>query len=159
MKKFFIAALVLATTVVNAAEITVLEAQLPTVDGRSTMTDTRFYINTKTMEGFAKVSVSEQRYVYTDGCTWDASGRCFPSRHRTPVIEVIFQETVKIDNLMLMGDKVIFHGAEGDVDCGTMGVSRVLKVPTLYLSGNCQLTSRVVGTRNNSKIVVKLNTK
>lgn len=156
MKKFIIAALVLCTSMVYAAEVTVMEENITGIDSFRSMVDARFHMDQKTGEGFVKVTVTEERMV-NGGMFCDQWGRCYP-RHM-PMPTVVFEDSAKIEGLMLMGDKVMYHGAEGDVDCGKMGVSRVFKRPTIYLNGNCKLSGRVSGNWHNSKVVVVLKTK
>ena len=57
------------------------------------------------------------------------------------------------------GDDVIYQGAEGDVVCGTMGRSRVFRVPTFYLSGKCDLEGTIVKENGMNKLSVKFKTK
>lgn len=163
MKKLILAALVLVSAAVNAAEVVVYEAQLPLLQssGRA-LVDARFQMDFNTNEGFMKVSVSEQRFIYSpDSGHYDQTGRWYPGgpgRYQ-PTIVIIFKDTAKIEGLMLMGDKVIYHGAEGDVDCGTIGESRVFRRPIIYLSGKCELVSTIVSDRYSDKLVVTLKTK
>jgi hypothetical protein len=164
MKKFLVAFLVLASMAVNAAEVVVLEAELPVINRAGALVDTRFYMDLKTGEGFVKAAVSEQRYTDFPGNTWcsyDQWGRCIPNQRPfpTPIQVLVFSDTVKVEGLMLMGDQAVYTGAEGNVICGTIKPSRILKVPTLYLSGNCDLDGKIVKNGNNSKLVVTLKTK
>jgi hypothetical protein len=169
MKTFILALLVLATTAVGAAEITVLDTQIPMLRGRTSV-DTKFYIDQNSHEGFAKVTVTEEEYIthYPTGfCDdWGYGGgygrrhpgdyygnrygryghnRCFP--RTTTIQRTVLEEKVKIDGLVLEGTKVMYNGADAVVECGNMGVSRVLKVPTFYLSGKCKLEGRIFGNK------------
>jgi hypothetical protein len=150
MKKMIIAVLVLATTLVNAAEVTVLETELYTgTDTYNTYVQSSFYMDQQTGKGYVKVSVVEQ-YSYPDPRNpWN----------RNPILRQVFQDTVRVEGLELVDDKVIYSGAEGEVECGTMGVSRVFKRPTIYLSGNCDLYGRTVGHWHKRKLLVTLETK
>ncbi len=156
MKKFILAALVLCTSAVYAADVVVMDEPIQLMSNNFATVDARFHMDQTTGEGFVKVTVTEERMTYGGGMC-DHYGRCYPQR--MPMPYVIFEESAKIDGLMLMDDKVIFHGAEGDVDCGKMGVSRVFKKPTIFLNGNCKLSGRVSGRFNDSKVVVVLKTK
>ncbi len=156
MKKFILAALVLCTSMVYAAEVTVMEENITGLDSFRTMVDARFQMDQKTGEGFVNVTVTEERMTYGGGFC-DQFGRCYPQR--MPMQVVVFDESAKIEGLMLMDDKVVYHGANGDVDCGKMGVSRVFKKPTIFLNGNCKLSGHVSGNWHNSKVVVVLKTK
>lgn len=163
MKMFIMTALLLSSFVANAAEVNVLEADIRVFDTFRTHVDSRFHIDTNTNEGYVKVSVREDQIIYNGGNSggyYDQYGRWhpIPTPPQTTSINIM-NKTVKVEGLSLVGNKVIYQGAEGEVDCGTMGVSRVFKVPTLYLNGNCKLESDLVHTRTGSKVVVTLITK
>jgi hypothetical protein len=162
MKKLLFSVLLLAVSLVNAAEIRVLEAELPHRSFMQARVNAHFYMDMNTHEGFVTVQVTEQvpDFGRSGYCDMDPHGnRCVPHGHPQPNRIQIFSQKVKVDGLMLMGDKVIYHGAEGDVVCGTMGVSRVFKRPTIYLSGKCILSGKIVGRRSNSRVIVDLHTK
>ena len=156
MKKFLFSALILATSIVNAAEVTVLDTEVPLLQTFDTFVDTRFHMDQTSGEGFVKVTVSENRIEYNGGY-YDHMGRWYPTRTTVPV--VVFQETVKVDGLNLIEDQVIFQAEEGEVNCGKMGVSRIFKKPTIYLNGNCKLSGKITGKWERSRVVVKLKTK
>ncbi len=156
MKKFILAALVLCSSMVFAAEVVVLDEPIQLMTHNFATVDARFHMDQTTGEGFVKVAVIEERM--TDGRVFcDQFGQCYPQR--MPMPSVVFQDSAKIDGLMLMDDKVIFHGENGDVDCGKMGVSRVFKKPTIFLNGNCKLIGRITRKWNSSNVVVVLKTK
>jgi hypothetical protein len=174
MKKLILVIIALASSMVHAADlVTVLEADLPYLRTGRASADSRFHIDTDTKEGFVKVEVSELETIYTRpmGCGgyYGPRGPRGPRMPRGPrycppmpttVQRTVFQTTVKIENMILVDKQVIYQGTEGEVVCGTMGTSRVMRVPTLYLSGNCELTSRVLhGGRYGSRVVVTLKTK
>lgn len=163
MKKFILGALVLVSSVVNAAEVVVLESKLPYVQQNRAFVETRFYMDTKTGEGYVKAAVNEERFDNFPGtgwCSYDPYGRCYPGPHTTQRrIVQIFSDKVKVEGLVLMGDQAVYQSAEGNVVCGTMGVSRVFKVPTLYLSGNCKLSGAISREGRDQILVVKLITK
>ena len=154
MKKFILAALLVCSSAF-ADEVTVMDEGLPGIGQYYTTVDARFHMDQATGEGFVKVYVTEERPGL--GGHYDSNGRWYPNRMPMPV--TIFSETVKVDGLMLMGDRVMFHSPEGDVDCGKMGVSRVFKRPTIYLNGNCSLSGELKGRWSNSRVVVTLKTK
>ena len=166
MKKFFVAALVLCSAVVNAAEVTVLDKSIILMNTYRTIPDARFQMDKASGEGFVKVTVEQERQTVIYNYPGSYPGPHYPGRypypgdHRMPQVITerftVFEDMVKVEGLALVGDKVMYHGVEGAVDCGTMGVSRVFKVPTIYLNGNCKLTSRIA---NYSRVVVKLQTK
>jgi hypothetical protein len=155
MKSLIVAALLLGTTFANAAEVLVLDTQLPISRSFATRAFARFYMDQTTGEGFAKITATEERYIdMNPGCRVGPNGQCFPMPPQTmPVI--ILEETVKIEDLALVGDKLIYNGAEGEVSCGTLGVSRVFKKPTIYLSGKCSLEARIKGSNLKVNFITK----
>lgn len=58
---------------------------------------------------------------------------------------------------MKLADKLVTF--EDRVDCGKMGTSRIFKVPTFFLSGNCTLDYDRVNVSGEKRILVKLMTK
>ena len=163
MNKFFIFFMFVFSAFVNASDVVVLEETIPSIRPGHELINTSLFMNLKTGEGFAKTIVAEDEY-YPYPNRWCQNGpngpyaNCFPSQ-RPP--RVVFSKTTKIAGLTLVDDKAIFTGAEGEVICGTMGVSRIFKIPTLYLSGNCELYGEVKRdvNSNNSILVVTLKTK
>ena len=153
--KSLILALALVTTSAFAEEITLLSTTTPITRGFQSVSS-KFSIDTDMKEGFAKIVVSEQYTVYVRRC--DGGG--YPhgpicSTYPETQYRTVLTEKVKIEGITMNGDDVIFQGAEGDVLCGTMKLSRVFRVPTLYLTGKCELESRI---RNNT-LTVKFITK
>ena len=148
MKKLILAALALTSSTVFAGQVTVLEAKVPVIESSNQTATTRFYMDQKTGQGYVKAIVTERIFDH------------HPNRDNGPSTIQVFSETVKVDGLVLMGDQAVYQGAEGNVVCGTMGTSRVFKVPTLYLSGDCVLTSTLMRDgRKSKKLVVTLITK
>lgn len=164
MKKIIFLAMILAASFAQANELTVLESDVNVMSFRA-LSDARFQIDQDTQEGFVKVIVSEERPVidYNGGGLpgpFPGGYNPFPQWNPTPMMVAVFEKTVKVDGLMLMADKVIYHAKEGSVECGTMGVSRIFKRPTIFLSGKCVLsTSLKQLSRRKFKVVVTLKTK
>lgn len=161
MKKIFVLAMLAVTSMVSAAEINVVEADLPPLNTFRSMVDSRFYVDKATGEGFVKVDVSEERYIY-HGPSYPRGpypGPWYPAPVPTPTYVSVYRDTVKVPGLVLVGDKVMYHSNEAAVDCGTLGVSRIFKKPTIYLSGNCTLTDRVISTSRGAKVIVNLKIK
>jgi hypothetical protein len=172
MKTLLAMIFIAGSTFAQATEITVLDTAVRALRPMSSV-NAIFYMDLDTNEGFVKVKVTEESYVpapifYDDGFYggyYGRRGRYYPRggfyRQSAPIrtIQTVFEDTVKIEGLSLVGDKVIFNAPEGEVECGTMGKSRILKVPTLYLSGACTLSGRIEGSRTNTRVVVKFKTK
>ncbi|WP_408095690.1 hypothetical protein ACJVC5_11655 [Peredibacter sp. HCB2-198] len=157
MKKTMIAALVLATSIANAAEVTVLNTQVATTPRSiSTTAFAKFQIDFDTKETYAKILVTEEVMEYWGGTNYPFPNGPWSPNRPMPSTMTVFSDSVKIDNLILVDDKLIYQGAEGEVECGTMGVTRVFKKPTLLLNGNCKLDADV--TRGGD-LTVKFITK
>ena len=148
MKKLILAALALTASTVFASEVVVLDKDVQYYNDAHFQISTRFYMDQESGQGYVKAFVAERRSQYR------GRGESEVSYH------TIFSDTVKVDGLVLMGDQAVYQGAEGNVVCGTMGTSRVFKVPTLYLTGNCNLDSTFVKvSRGTRKLTVTLKTK
>lgn len=147
MKKLILAALALTASNVFAAEqVVVMEATVPVIYNTNSYAQTNFYMDQQTGLGYVNAYVSESvpRHPQDGG----------PSYSRT------FSNKVQVPGLVLMGDQAVYQGATGNVVCGTMGVSRVFKVPTLFLSGDCVLSSVLMKDgKNSKKLIVTLTTK
>jgi hypothetical protein len=163
VKNFILAVFALASICAHAGEVTVLEAELSNYAYARAVSEARFFMDTTTGEGFVKAQVYEERFSDFPGNTWcsyDRYGNCIPHRQMpAPVQVLVYAKTQKVEGLMLMGDQAVYQGEQGNVVCGTMKPSRILKVPTLYLSGNCKLNSKIVKNGMNSKLIVTLKTK
>jgi hypothetical protein len=174
MKTVIIATLVLASSAfAQASDVTVLSTNLPATRGYTTV-DTKFYIDTDMKEAFAQISVDEQITVYVQDCSYGGNrgpGYPYPGRYPQPYpgrycqtypqtrINTVLTDKVKIEGMTMNGDDVIYQSAEGDVVCGTMGRSRVFRVPTFYLSGKCDLVGKIVKTNGADLLTVKFVTK
>jgi hypothetical protein len=60
---------------------------------------------------------------------------------------------LEVPGLMMVGETLVLMTAEGNVDCGIMGKSRVLRVPVLRLTGKCEVQT----TLNGKNIDISLN--
>ncbi len=174
MKKVIIASLVLASTAfAQASDVTVLSTTVPATRGLTTV-DTKFYIDTEMKEAYAKINVDEQVTVYVRDCSGGYGpgprpgpgypGPGYPGGaycRTVPQTQYrnVLTDKVKIEGMTMNGDDVIYQGAEGDVVCGTMGRSRVFRVPTFYLSGKCDLVGTIVRENRMNKLTVKFTTK
>lgn len=161
MKKFILAALMICSTVsAFAAEIVLLDTQIPSRAYFMTYASTRIQVDQNTSEAFVDVTVTEERPMHNPGPGWcDQWGRCHPNRMPMPMQVEIFSQRIKVEGLMLMGDRLVFQGEQADVDCGYLGVSRVFRKPTLYLNGNCKASANIVGNYRDQRVVVKFKTK
>lgn len=150
MKKLTLAILALCISVAQAAEINVYEANYRSVHDYPTQVHSRFVIDMDTHEGYVNVEALEERVVSSG-----SPRSSIPNR----MTVVVFSDQVKVEGLIFMGEKIIYRGETSDIECGTLGVSRVFKRPTIYLNGNCSLSSRITKNRDQRKVVVKLITK
>jgi hypothetical protein len=158
MKKIMLAALLLVASAAQAAEVVVLEANLPVVSRGREFVSTKFHMDTKTGEGFVKATVIEEVTIWINE-TWCTPQFCQTRPVPQTTISQIFVDTKKIEDLVLMGDQAVYQGTDGNVVCGTMRPSRIFRVPTLYLSGNCSLESKIERSGVAAKLVVTLRTK
>lgn len=147
MKKLILATLALTASTVFASEVVVLDKDVRYYNDTHFQVGTRFYMDQESGQGYVKAFVSERRSHYRGRGDFEIS--YYP----------LLSETVKVEGLVLMGDQAVYQGAEGNVVCGTMGVSRVFKVPTLYLTGNCKLSGAIRREGRDNKVLVKLITK
>ncbi|HXH74699.1 MAG TPA: hypothetical protein VNJ08_07020 [Bacteriovoracaceae bacterium] len=145
MKKIVLVALMLTASLTYASEVTVLEAELPYVKGL-VAAGARFAANADRSQGYVNVSVTELT---------SNDGPDVP----TQTMAIIFNKNVKVDGLEIVGDKVMYQGTEGAVECGTLGFTRVFKKPTIYLTGNCKIKADVYRHNGKHTVVAKLRTK
>lgn len=127
--------LIVLTTL--AASLSAFAAELPVMDVNSTKTrgaalSTRFEVNLQ--DGTAGVSLTATKSVHM--------GRSHRVSYKT--WEKIVPE------LALVNDKLML----GDVECGTMGETRIFRRPVLNLSGKCD----VVAKRENGIVKVSIVT-
>jgi hypothetical protein len=184
MKSVILASLVLATTAfAQASEVTVLSTNLPATRGYTSV-DTKFHIDTEMKEAFAEIEVEEQITTYVRSCNGGYNGPGYnypgprypypgpgypypgsgnPGRYCQTIPQTqyrsILSNRVKIEDMTMNGNDVIYQSAEGDIVCGTMGRSRVFRVPTFYLSGKCSLVGKIVNDNGVSTLSVKFITK
>jgi len=149
MKNLLLIVLVFASSAVMAESVVLLDTKIA-VGFDPTVASSKFYMDTQTGQGYAKVNVTEYERVTLPipDTRCDRFG-CFPAPGRNPIprIRTIFQDTIMIENLKLVNKEMIYTSENGEVNCGTLGTSRVLRRPTLYLTGNCKLTSILVYDR------------
>ncbi len=152
MKKLF-AAFVLLSQVAVAGELVVFEkalSELPTFQS----TDSIFQVNKQTSEGYIRLVASRlQRRRLCSGPVGERD--CMPDLW----MEAVFAEDVIVPDLRLEGDKLIYRGPMGSIECATLGRSRVLRRPTLFLSGACQSKEEVLWKNGVQVLQLKFVTK
>ena len=175
MKTLIIASLVLASSAfAQASDVTILSTNLPATRGYTSV-DTKFFVDTEMKEAFAKINVDEQVTVMVQDCSGGYGpgprpypgprypGPGYPGRYCRTIPQTqyrtLFSDKVKIEGMTMNGDDVIYQSAEGDVVCGTMGRSRVFRIPTFYLSGKCDLVGSIVRENGGNKVSVRFVTK
>ena len=155
MKKFILLTLVLTSFTAMATEvITILDTRIqPSYEMQTT--SSKFYVDTKSGQGYAKVAVDEfQREVFPGPVRCDEFG-CYPDRQPTRIARRVFNQQVMIVNLRIENKEMIYSTENGDVNCGRLGTSRIFKIPTIYLSGKCVLRE----TLNYDRLRVTLTIK
>jgi hypothetical protein len=164
--KMLLASLLLGASLAHAGTTqTVLDV---TVVGtsRADAVDASFQMDETTGMGYAHVTITQEIYSpynwpngggYGGGYNCTPYGGCFPAPMPRPMPEmrVVYDKTVAVQGLSLHGDSMIFAGTNGDVDCGTMGYTRVFHRRAIFLSGNCSLTTSM----NNGELIVNFNAK
>ena len=170
MKTLIIASVVLASSAfAQASDVTILSTNLPATRGYTSV-DTKFFVDTEMKEAFAKINVDEQVTVMVRDCSGGygpgprpGPGPGYPGRYCRTIPQTqyrtLFSDKVKIEGMTMNGDDVIYQSAEGDVVCGTMGRSRVFRIPTFYLSGKCDLVGSIVRENGGNKVSVRFVTK
>lgn len=155
--KYFTLALLALSTAAFAADMTILDVEAPLLS-RTDSVSTKFKIDKTTGEGSADISVVREIPAPWTGGGWTSCtpyGGCIPQPPRIPEMRVMFEQNVVIENLALHGDRIIFASDAGDVDCGSLRMSPVLRIPTIYLSGNCRLSGMI----NAGRLTVTFKTK
>lgn len=162
MKKLFFAMLI--STSALAAEVVVMD--IPARDLRgANVVETRFVVN----EDMGTVSVrmdagrTEVQCMggyygpggYYRGGYYRPGPYGHPANHCMTYTRDIMTVTEEVPG-MTVEDKVV--SLDGVV-CGKMGISRVLKVPTLYLNGSCKLVEKMVRVNGEKRLMVKVVTK
>lgn len=141
-----------------AERVVLLETQVPyTMD--YTQSGAKFFMDTNTGMGYADVYVDEYRRDvypypggYPGGVRCDRWG-CYPTPVPTPQVFRILSKRVEVPNLNLVDKEMIYNGVNGEVNCGKLGLSRVLRRPTLYLSGACELKTYIT---NRDRLTLEL---
>lgn len=133
MKKMIALVTILASMAVSASEIKVMKIDANKA-GRGTLS-TRFEVNLNDNTAGVSVRITKRN----------------PGKNHTTTSRS-FEKIVA--DLRLNGDILELDVDGKVVNCGTMGVTRVFKLPTLKLSGNCD----VVAKRVNGDVVVSIIT-
>jgi hypothetical protein len=153
MKFILIASLILGTTFAQAADRNILDVNIP-LSRSGDSVDTSFQMNTSTLQGSVRVTVTQQRYEtnpfpgggYGGGYGGCPFGNCYPGPgggygrpfpQPMPVPVTIYEDLIPVSGLRLEGKQVMYDGENGAINCGYLGYSRIFKVPTIYLSGKC----------------------
>ncbi len=106
--------------------------------------DAKFYMDQVTGQGYAKLNVTETYYRYsppTSRC--DQYGCHTVPGHRIPTTRTILRETIEIEGLTITDNLITFSHNHKEINCGKLGRSRVLRRPTIYLTGNCKLNTYI----------------
>ena len=78
-------------------------------------------------------------------------GFCLP--RPIPRTRTLFADTVEVEGLSLLGNRLVYAAETGDIDCGLYGTTYVLRIPALYLNGNCT-TKGTLDRRGNLKVTL-----
>ncbi len=135
MRSLIFVASLFASLAVSAGELKVID--VPSTKMPYGHVDTKFEVNLK--EGTAGVSATFKKIR--------------PRKH--PRIQVTSFESI-VPELSMVGDDLILDIDGTSVTCGTMGITRVFKLPVLKLNGNCILESKRVRTNKGTRFQVVL---
>lgn len=168
MLKIILAAM-LTVTSAFAAEVVVLDEPSAGITNSDRIRGS-IYMDLTTGEGFAKVKVTREEMIPTHmgpGYGFPYPGGYYPGHfpgqypghyprvRYTYVTRTLFDELIKVEGLHMVGDKAMFN----ETECGTMGESRILRVPTLYLNGNCQVVAKSVRVNGKRRLQATFITK
>ncbi|MBT4791214.1 MAG: hypothetical protein HON90_06555 [Halobacteriovoraceae bacterium] len=156
MKYLLILSILLFSFLAQAETINVFTGDVSRTFGLI-QTSSKFFMNTTTTQGYVDVSVDEITYDHTDiGHTVCNQFGCHTNGSTPiPTIYNLIQTRVLVENLKLVGKEMIYLGENGEVKCGNLGTSRVLRRPTLYLTGNCILRERIQGNQVTVTLQIK----
>lgn len=131
MKSFILVTTLLASICASAAEVSVMD--INNSKAVNAQLSSRFEVNLE--DGTAGVSVSATKWV---------------RRGREKVAKTVTFEKL-VPELALVNDKLML----GDIDCGTMGETRVFRRPVLNLSGKCDIVTKREGKTVKVSIVTE----
>lgn len=149
MKRIILAAS-LISNFAFADSIKVFETQLLGSDASTDKVVTKIKIDPVTGEG--KVAINLERLIFEDmrdyltincspyGCTpfdWTYSSGRFREA-------VVYSQVVGVEGLSLHGNRIVYSGKSGDVECGVVKPSRFLKIPKIRLNGNCEVSGKLL---------------
>ena len=136
MKAITIVLLVLFTNLTFAYEELVFDGNQRDFSRGSGHFTSSFYVINESGEAGVKVTFNRDRDDFID--TYD---KFFPMK-----------------NMFMEGNKLMINLDGEMIECGTMGESRIFKIPTLYLSGNCstRIETKRTGTFFNPKTFLKV---
>lgn len=146
--------------------VTTLTTNLPTSRVHKNE-ETKFFIDTN-MKEYVQFSVSERFTNYIRVCDGGVGSPYpnpryprgpYPRNYCRTVPQTQFRKVlsdkVRIEDMTLIGKEIIFNDINGEVNCGKMGRSRVFNIPTIYLSGKCNL----MGSIYTNPLKINLNTR
>lgn len=172
MKLFALVFALMTSSAFAFENVRVLEDVIPHYSNRTLTSSAKFQMDKSSTLGYAVVEVTEQYNVtYWETICHHPSPAPGPGRGPVPgpicrqvprthtEYNTIYQHSELIPNLVLEGNKIVYQGENGNVECGTLGTSRVFRRPTLYLNGKCTLESKVVRDRADKKVIVDFKVK
>ncbi len=159
MKKLFFALLI--STSALAAEVVVMDIPARDLRGADRV-DSKFVVNEELGTVSARMDATQTVMQcmgpmggYYRGGYYRPGPYGRPYNHCMTYVRNIMTVTEEVPG-MVVEDKVV--SLDGVV-CGKMGISRILKVPTLYLNGKCKLSEKIVRVDGERRLIVKVTTK
>lgn len=159
MKKFFFALVISAPAF--AGEMIIMDIPARDLRGADNI-QSRFIVNEAAGTVDAKMVASQTvvtcmpgpiGYPYPHPGDWGPGG--YYRRDCMRTVRELLTQTEEIEG-MTVTDKVV--SINGTV-CGKMGLSRVLKVPTFFMNGNCKLVEKMTRVNGEKRLQIKLITK
>lgn len=141
MKKIFFLSALLSFSLAQAAEVTVLDKVMPQIT-RLDSVSAEYRIDVNRADASVSMVVKSLESI---GYPGGVSVRTTKYKIEVPELE-------------LVNDDVVLSTPEGEVTCGTMGTTPVLKRPVLKLNGNCGLITTVTRTPEGRRVQVKIVT-
>jgi hypothetical protein len=146
-----------------AGEVVVMDIAAVDLRGADRV-DTRFNVNEAAGTVSADMTATRQIVQCMGGGYYGGGyygggygpfGGPYYHRNCTAFDQVVLTQSEEIPG-MTVADKIV--SIDG-INCGKMGLSRILKVPTFFMSGNCKLVEKMVRVNGERRLQVKLITK
>jgi hypothetical protein len=161
MMKLIVAFALTMTFTAHAKRVQIADLDASTFRAQD-KTDVKFLFNQTSGEGSAEIEVVRTHIFVRNVCSNGGTvgnGGVFCRQETTTIYDTIAKEVAAIADLRLEGNTVTYYAPEGSVVCGTMKPSRVWRVRTLYLNGNCSFDKKIEEVDGKKRLHVYFVTK